>query len=217
MKQFPGGSVWPINLTPQAQNNPFITNAFKMYRLFRKSSILPVILAVGCLFPGKTRCQDHGTKKRNDMVISSTAFNNGEFIPSKYTCDGQNVSPDISWSGFPSGTKCFALICNDPDAPAGDWIHWVVANIPVEVRKFEENTKVPMDTGHIMVCGVNDFRVLNYKGPCPPDGIHRYYFRVFALDFLPDVTKGVSAADLKKKMKGHILAEGMLMGKYSRK
>jgi Raf kinase inhibitor-like YbhB/YbcL family protein len=151
------------------------------------------------------------------MNLKSNSFKSGEFIPGQNTCDGLDFSPHLEWSDIPSGTQSFAIICNDPDAPAGDWIHWVVVNIPANVHHLDEHFVVAEHTFRGVIAGINDFRLYEYRGPCPPGGVHRYFFRVFALDVLLDVKKGISASDLQGKMKGHILAEGVLMGKYSRK
>ena len=163
------------------------------------------------------KCQDHSTKSPKTMIVQSNAFKNEEFIPSKYTCDGLDFSPQLEWSGFPVSTRCFALICNDPDAPSGNWIHWVVANIPAAVQHFDENYKIAESSAKGIIAGINDFKLSEYRGPCPPGGIHHYYFRIYALDTFLDVKKGVTSGELKKMMQGHVLSEGSLIGKYSRK
>ena len=151
------------------------------------------------------------------MEIKSNSFQNEEFIPSKYTCDGMDFSPQLEWSGFPISTMCFALIFNDPDAPSGNWIHWVVANIPAAIQHFDENYKIAESSAKGIIAGINDFKLYEYHGPCPPGGIHHYYFRIYALDALLDVKKGVTSGELMKMMQGHVLSEGSLIGKYSRK
>jgi Raf kinase inhibitor-like YbhB/YbcL family protein len=162
------------------------------------------------------KSQDLTSKPPQNMVIKSNSFQHEGFIPSKYTCDGMNVSPHLEWSGFPASTKCFALICNDPDAPSGNWIHWVVANIPATVHHLDENSMLAEDPLIKIIAGINDFKLYQYRGPCPPGGIHHYYFRIYALDSFLDLKKGVSANELMKMMHGHILSEGALIGKYSR-
>jgi Raf kinase inhibitor-like YbhB/YbcL family protein len=150
------------------------------------------------------------------MEIRSSAFKEGGFIPEKFTCDGTDVSPPLEWSQVPDGTKAFALICDDPDAPMGTWVHWVIFNIPGNTRELTE--KIPplevLENGARQ--GRNDFRKTGYGGPCPPRGTHRYYFKIYALDENLDVGAGISKKELIRAMEGHILAEGQLMGKYKR-
>lgn len=150
------------------------------------------------------------------MVITSSAFMEGEMIPSKYTCDGEDISPQLSWTGAPENTKSFAVISDDPDAPSGDWVHWVIFNIPGSVTELEE--KIPadkiLDNGTKQ--GTSDFGKIGYGGPCPPGGTHRYYFKLFALDVYLDKDAGISKKELLAAMEGHILAESQLMGRYKR-
>lgn len=137
-------------------------------------------------------------------------------IPKKYACDGIDVSPPLVWTSVPEGTKSFAIICDDPDAPRGTWIHWVIFNIPADTRELPENIP-PQKTLIIGVKqGINDFRKIGYGGPCPPSGTHRYYFYLYALDTEINLESGATKEQLLKAMKGHILAEGQLMGKYKR-
>jgi len=151
-----------------------------------------------------------------DLEVSSTAFENGGNIPSKYTCDGKDISPSISWNKGPAGTKSYAIIADDPDAPIRTWVHWVIYNIPENVTSLPEamsNDKL-LDFGALQ--GKNDFRKIGYGGPCPPGGTHRYYFKVYALDTLLDVKPGLTKKQLLKTIERHILTKGKLMGKYSR-
>ena len=152
-----------------------------------------------------------------EMKITSSAFEEGDMIPSKYTCDGENISPPLSWSEAPTGTKTFAIICDDPDAPAGTWVHWVVYNIPAGTTELPEAVPVKKEPDNGAVQGLNDFRKTGYGGPCPPSGTHRYFFKIYALDAKPDLTGDVTKDILLDAMKGHILAQGQLIGKYSRK
>ena len=150
------------------------------------------------------------------MKIFSQSFKEGEMIPGKYTCDGVNISPQLAWSSAPEGTKSFAVICDDPDAPAGTWVHWVMFNIPANVNQLSE-TIPPSDTlpdGSKQ--GKNDFGKIGYGGPCPPGGIHRYYFKIYALDVMLVLNPGIRKPELLKAMEGHILSEGQLMGRYTR-
>lgn len=150
------------------------------------------------------------------LQITSSAFLEGEMIPTQYSCDGPDVSPDLSWSGIPEGARSLALICDDPDAPMGTWVHWVLFNIPVSADGLP--AEIPPDAAleNGARHGTNDFSRLGYGGPCPPGGTHRYYFKLYALDTELDMDSGITKAQLMEAMQGHILAEGQLMGKYKR-
>jgi len=151
------------------------------------------------------------------MDLKSTAFSPGGMIPAKYSCDGTDVSPPLSWDNAPSGTKSFALICDDPDAPMGTWVHWVFYDIPLTVTSLSEHietTGTPSSGGRQ---GLNDFRKIGYGGPCPPSGVHRYYFKLYALDTILNLPAGTTTkAQLLKAMTGHILTQAQLLGKYKR-
>lgn len=152
------------------------------------------------------------------MNLSSTAFAyNGE-IPKLHTCQGKDTSPPLVWDSPPSKTACLALICDDPDAPMGTWVHWVVYAVPATAREFPEGvpTKPTLPDGSMQ--GTNSFGRLGYGGPCPPPGpAHRYFFKLYALDEVPALKPGARKQDLERAMKGHILAEAQLMGRYQRK
>jgi len=150
------------------------------------------------------------------ITITSTAFTEGSMIPRQYTCDGEDISPPLAWSGVPDGTKSLALICDDPDAPMGTWVHWVLFNIPAHIMELP--TKIPPEKiiQNGAKHGINDFRKFGYGGPCPPGGTHRYYFKLYALDTEINLEAGITKAQLLKTMEGHILAEGQLMGRYKR-
>ena len=146
------------------------------------------------------------------LHVSSTAFSEGKSIPEKYTCDGQNVSPSLTWSGAPAGAKSFALIVDDPDAPSGTFTHWVLYDVPPGAAELKEGSHGGGKEG------MNDFKKRGYGGPCPPPGgPHRYFFRLYALDLGSLGKAGLSKHDALAAMKGHILAEGQLMGTYQRK
>lgn len=151
-----------------------------------------------------------------EIKITSSAFEPGGMIPVQYTCDGQDVSPPLSWGDMPEGTASIALICDDPDAPMGTWVHWVLFDLQPDTRGLPENipTEESLDMGGTH--GTNDFRRLGYGGPCPPGGTHRYFFKIYALDKKMDIPAGSTKAQLLKAMEGHILAEGELMGRYRR-
>jgi Raf kinase inhibitor-like YbhB/YbcL family protein len=151
------------------------------------------------------------------MEIKSSAFKEGESIPSKYTCDDKDLSPDLEWSKVPDGTKTFALIADDPDAPSGTFVHWVMYNIPGNLRGLPEkiHPKETLDNGTIQ--GMNDFGKIGYGGPCPPSGTHRYYFKLYALDARLDARPGLTKKELLKAIDVHVLEVGELMGRYKRK
>lgn len=150
------------------------------------------------------------------VKLISSVFIEGETIPVKHTCDGKDVSPPLSWSGAPEGTKSFALICDDPDAPMGTWVHWVIYNIPDIVTSLPEGVPTNESVMGNVLQGITDFRRIGYGGPCPPGGTHRYYFKIYALDTVLTLPAGATKSELLKAMEGHILAEGQLMGRYSR-
>lgn len=145
------------------------------------------------------------------IQMASSAFAEGEFIPARYTCDGENLSPPLMWSAIPQSAESVALIMDDPDAPAGIWVHWVIYDLPPNLDGLDEGaTEIGVD-------GVNSWNNTGYGGPCPPPGNpHRYYFKLFALDTELYLQSGAPKADIEKAMQGHILAKGQLMGKYRR-
>jgi Raf kinase inhibitor-like YbhB/YbcL family protein len=146
------------------------------------------------------------------LKLSSPAFKHNESIPSKYTCDGADVNPPLVIENVPPGTKSLALIVDDPDAPAGTWVHWVLWNIDPATKEIRENA-VP--SGALQ--GINDFRKSDYGGPCPPSGTHRYFFKLYALEMMLSLGPKTKKAELERAMKGHIVAQGELLGLYKRK
>jgi Raf kinase inhibitor-like YbhB/YbcL family protein len=157
----------------------------------------------------------HGGKVMELKV--SSVFSNGDFIPVKYTCDGDDVSPEIKIDNVPTNAKSLVLINDDPDAPMGTWDHWILFNIPPNYTAIPEGIKPEKEFSNGMRHGLNSWGKVGYGGPCPPSGVHRYYFKVYALDVVLDLPPGVSKSKLLKAMEGHIIAKGELMGKYSRK
>ena len=145
------------------------------------------------------------------MKITSSAFHEGGNIPSKFTCDGSDTSPPLQISGVPSEAKSLVLIADDPDAPGGLFTHWLVWNIPPQTNSIAEGS-APKG-----VQGANDFGKSGYRGPCPPQGTHRYSFKVFALDRELDLRSGAKRGQVDGAMKGHIIAHGELVGRYARK
>ena len=150
------------------------------------------------------------------LQVTSTSFKEGQPIPRQYTCDGVNISPPIEWSGVPQNTKTIALIADDPDAPAGTWVHWVFYNLPAANIGLVENMPANENLRAGGVHGKNDFEKLGYGGPCPPSGTHRYYFKIYALDSELPMKAGATKVELLKVMEGHVLAQGQLMGTYER-
>lgn len=143
------------------------------------------------------------------MKITSPAFKHNEYIPAEYTCEGKDINPEFVISEIPKGTKSLALIMDDPDAPMGVWVHWVVFDIPV-IAHIEENS-IPGKLG-ITNSGKRD-----YHGPCPPSGTHRYFFKIYALDAQLNLKEGISKGQLEKAMQGHILDKAELVGLYERR
>ena len=150
------------------------------------------------------------------MEIKSSSFKHEDMIPAKYTCDGRITSPPLAWSGAPKETKSFALICDDPDAPAGTWVHWVIFDIPTNVNSLPERVPDRKKSRVWEKAAKTLHSILGYDGPCPPSGTHRYYFKLYALDAMLNLNAGLSKEELLKAMKGHILAEAQLMGRYKR-
>ena len=150
------------------------------------------------------------------ITITSSSFTEGGLIPKKHTCDAEDISPDLKWSGVPKEALSLALICDDPDAPVGTWVHWVLFNIPADVTTLQAGVSPDAVLKNGARHGKNDFRKLGYGGPCPPGGTHRYFFKIYALDTLLSLESGSTKSQLLAAMKGHILAEGQLMGKYKR-
>lgn len=146
-----------------------------------------------------------------DFHLTSQAFNESEAIPSKYTCEGKNVSPPLHWDEMPKQVRSFVLIVDDPDAPSKTWVHWVLYNISAETVECKEGTVPP---GALQ--GINDFGNTSYGGPCPPSGTHRYFFKLYALDTLLTLPQGATKEQVENAMKGHVFAETQLIGTYKR-
>ncbi len=150
------------------------------------------------------------------LSLTSSAFASGQSIPAKYSCVGRNISPDLKWSGEPAGTQSFALIVDDPDAPMGTWVHWVAFNIPASTHNLPESVAHGAQLANGGLQGRNSSGSLGYDGPCPPSGTHRYFFKLYALDTTLNLSSGASKDQLLKSMQGHILAQGELMGTFSK-
>lgn len=149
--------------------------------------------------------------------ISSTAFAPGEAIPKQFTCDGPDVSPQLTWSNAPAGTQSFALIMDDPDAPTGTWVHWVLYDLPPGTHELPEDLAKQEELPNHARQGITDFRKVGYGGPCPPAGKpHRYFFKLYALDRKLNLKAGASKAEVERTMQGHILGQAELMGRFGR-
>jgi len=176
--------------------------------------VLLAVFVTACGMGGKEKFPEAPM----NIQLASTAFANGQSIPQKYTCDGDDISPPLTWTGAPAGVKTFALITDDPDAPAGIWVHWVIYNLPPDATGLTEDTPKSDSLPNGAKQGVNDFKNVGYGGPCPPPGkAHRYFFKLYALDTTLDLPSGATKADLLKAMDGHVLAQGQLMGTYQRR
>lgn len=152
------------------------------------------------------------------MQLTSVAFTEGQPIPAKYSCDGKNVSPPLQWTGAPPGTKSFALIADDPDAPVGTWVHWVLFDLSPATKELTEDLPKGQYLPGGAKQGLNDFKHLGYGGPCPPAGKpHRYFFKLYALDSMLGLKPGANKRDVEQAMANHVLAEGQLLGTYKRK
>lgn len=153
-----------------------------------------------------------------NIEVKSTAFQNEAMIPKLYTCDGKDISPPLSWGVVPAEVRSIVLIMDDPDAPRGTWVHWVLFDIPADTKGLAENVprtpSLPNGARH----GSNSWgsKKIGYGGPCPPSGTHRYYFKIYALDTKLDLKPGTTADQVQKAMEGHVIAEGQLMGRYKR-
>ena len=178
-----------------------------------------LLLAVACAISIAVGHGSEGVKKGTTMAfqIKSSAFDpNGE-IPRKYTCDGPDFSPALSWTEPPQGTQSFSLSVDDPDAPVGTWVHWVLYNLPATARELPEAVPKDGELKDGSRQGRNDFRKIGYGGPCPPPGpAHRYFFKLSALDTRVNLRSGATKAELLRAMEGHILGQAELVGRYKR-
>jgi Raf kinase inhibitor-like YbhB/YbcL family protein len=147
-----------------------------------------------------------------EVILESDAFVDGGSIPVRLTCDGEDVPPMLSWRDAPAGTATFALVMDDPDAPVGTWVHWVLFDVPASASAIGEG-RLPRGTRE----GQNSWGRSGYGGPCPPSGTHRYFFKLYAVDRVLGLASGATASDLAQALEGHVLAEAVLMGRYARR
>jgi Raf kinase inhibitor-like YbhB/YbcL family protein len=157
------------------------------------------------------------SKTKSGFTLRSSVFADGAPIPARYTADGENTSPPLAWTEPPGGTKSFALLCEDPDAPSGSFVHWLAWDIRADARALTQGIAHTGDTSSGLHQGENGFGTIGYGGPSPPPGkAHRYRFHLYALDERPDLTPGSTRAELEQAVRGHVLAETVLTGKYGR-
>jgi hypothetical protein len=174
--------------------------------------IVLAIVVASSMLQSQTR---QATSLRMKFQLTSSAFTSGGAIPREYTCDAADRSPHLQWSEPPAGTVTFALIMADPDAPSGDWVHWVVWNIPETSRGIPEDVRRQEQLTDGTRQGRNSFGKVGYNGPCPPPGqTHRYFFRVYAVATKLDLPAGASRDELDSALKGHVLAEAEYMDTY---
>ena len=187
----------------------------------QKFILLFILLAFGLSSCGATPTPASVPQQGGQTMtfeLTSSAFGQGEAIPVKYTCDGEDISPPLRWGDPPEGTQSFALIADDPDAPVGTWVHWVLFNLPAETRELPEQATPPAGSqgSNYVVDGKNSWKRTGYGGPCPPGGTHRYFFKLYALDTMLDLAAGATKEQLLQAMEGHILGQAEVMGTYSR-
>lgn len=185
----------------------------KGYGRLQKRSIRPgVLIIIGLIFVFANSCAAYEKSEKEkggvSMKITSPEFENNALIPKKFTCQGEDINPGLIIEDIPDGTKGLALIMDDPDAPMGTWVHWVVFNVPV-IDRIEEDS-IPGKQG------LNDFGRQDYGGPCPPSGTHRYFFKVYAVDTEFDISEGITKGDLEEAMEGHVLDKAELIGLYKK-
>jgi Raf kinase inhibitor-like YbhB/YbcL family protein len=187
----------------------------------KKTALLLLIMIIGIasgnLCAKSPDVKKKGVKTMDTIKIQSAAFKHMQPIPSRYTCDGADVSPPLSWSNVPAAAKSLVLISDDPDAPAGTWVHWVAYDLPPANESLPENVPKCDTVPGGGKQGTTDFGRVGWGGPCPPGGTHRYFFKIYALDIMLDLPAGKTKAEIEKAMKDHILAKGELAGTYKRK
>src|SRR2546423_8256086 len=191
------------------------------HRKARLLVLLTLVAAVGCTFQQRVRHETLSSTPTpqttgGSIKLTSTAFKDGEPMPRQYTCDGVNVSPPLEWSGVPKSAKVIAIIADDPDAPSGTWVHWVLYNLPAENIGMVENLPATENLKAGGFQGKNDFEKIGYGGPCPPSGTHRYFFKIYALDSELPLKASATKADVEKAISGHVLAQDQLMGTFRR-
>jgi Raf kinase inhibitor-like YbhB/YbcL family protein len=175
------------------------------------------VLGLAALFMGiLSPTTNVTTQNQSGMTLTSSAFNNGEQIPTKYGCDGEKISPPLAWANAPAGTRSFLLIVDDPDAPRGTFTHWVIFNIPASVTSLPEDVPTNPTLSNGATQGQNGAGRIGYTSPCPPSGTHRYMFQLYALDTQLTLAPGATKQDVLDAMQGHIIGQTILTGLYTR-
>ena len=198
--------------------------SFQRSRFSILGAILPFLVmlllasSLACSLPANKSAGSPAMKEDclMSLKLNSQAFDDGGLIPVKYTCDGEDISPSLSWSELSDGTRSLALIMDDPDAPAGTWVHWILYDLPPSSDGVDENMARSRDVPGGGSQGSNSWNRLGYGGPCPPSGTHRYIIRLYALDSVLALGPGAEKAKLVQAMEGHVLDRGQLLGLYSR-
>jgi Raf kinase inhibitor-like YbhB/YbcL family protein len=202
--------------------NPFLLSA--ALGLVAASSVRPTLVAGGASLPvgrlgpdgGSTATTGQGPPLEG-FNIRAEAFNPGTDIPRKFSCQGSDTSPALVWTDPPAATQSFVLIADDPDAPTGTWVHWVLYDLPPGTRRLREALPLTTEVAGGGRQGANDFGKIGYGGPCPPPGKpHRYFFKLYALDGRLNLKPGATKPEVEEAMKGHVLAKAELMGRYRR-
>lgn len=178
--------------------------------------IIVMLLFMALATAGCTSNQVNNTTNHSNMVLTSNAFSEGGSIPVRYTDQGDNVSPPLSWSAAPANTKSYAVICQDPDSSSGDFTHWIIFNLPANTTQLNESIPPEGSLTNGAKQGTNDLGKIGYSGPDPPSGVHRYVFTVYALDINLNLNAGATKTDFLNAIKGHVLAQGILTGKYGK-
>jgi Raf kinase inhibitor-like YbhB/YbcL family protein len=214
-----------LEISTPAPNTPLLPEPTLGERLFKQLIVIGaalVLILLGAVFSYvKIQAQKKAAVESipaiitplttTTMIIASEVFKNGEYIPAKYTCDGLDINPPLRFAEIPAGTISLALIVDDPDSPSGDWVHWLVWNIPADTQKIDEGV-LPSGAGQ----GTTDFNAAAYGGPCPHSGTHHYQFKLYALNTTLSLPSSAKKSDLLAVMQGHIIAEAQLTGMYSR-
>ncbi len=185
--------------------------------VIRLAGVTLAAWVVAWFLSGGLRSAFASPKAAAKFELQTTAFQTGQDIPPRFTCDGADVSPPLRWTEPPAGTGSFALIADDPDAPGGTWVHWLAYDLPATLRELPEGAAKSQEFAGGARQGSNDFERIGYGGPCPPPGkAHRYFFKLYGLDKKLDLKAGATKQDLERAMKGHILVQAELMGRYHR-
>jgi Raf kinase inhibitor-like YbhB/YbcL family protein len=189
-------------------------SVYRLFSIFMLSSLLALSAACG---NSAMRSDPRTAPSASGFQLRSDAFKEGETIPAQFTCEGADISPPLEWANVPNGTRSFALIMEDPDAPAGVWTHWVVFNLPAGMKLMDANLPKRPNLPGGGLQGTNSFGRTGYGGPCPPPGnAHRYYIHLYALDSTLNLQPGAQKEEVLAAMKGHILGEAQLMGRFKR-